>query len=73
VCEETPILTAGNLLAQQLFGWPMYLLNNVTGHNNHSNVVQGRAGEKETQVTQDNQLGVLGLVQRAGGVEVLPS
>jgi hypothetical protein len=36
-----------------------------------ADVVQGRAGEKETQVTQDNQLGVLGFVQRAGGVEVV--
>jgi omega-6 fatty acid desaturase (delta-12 desaturase) len=40
--EETPILTAGHLVAQQLFGWPMYLFNNVTGHNNHSKQPEGR-------------------------------
>jgi hypothetical protein len=33
--------------------------------------VQGGAGEEETKVTQGNQLGVLGLVQRAGRVEVV--
>lgn len=33
--------------------------------------VQGGADDEETKVTQGNQLGVLGLVQRAGGVEVV--
>lgn len=33
--------------------------------------VQEGASEEETQITQGNQLGVLGLVQRAGGVEVV--
>lgn len=33
--------------------------------------VQGSARKDKTQVTQDNQLGVLGLVQRAGGAEVV--
>ncbi|KAJ5588322.1 hypothetical protein N7537_011000 [Penicillium hordei] len=47
LCEETPILTAGNLLAQQLFGWPLYLLNNVTGHNNHSKQPEGRGVGKQ--------------------------
>lgn len=36
-----------------------------------ADVVQGGAGEEETKVTQGNQLGVLGLVQRAGRVEVV--
>lgn len=40
--EETPIATAGNLLAQQLFGWPMYLLRNVTGHDNHHKQTEGK-------------------------------
>ncbi|KAJ5224651.1 Fatty acid desaturase type 1 [Penicillium citrinum] len=40
--EETPILTASNMILQQLFGWPMYLITNVTGHNNHSKQPEGR-------------------------------
>jgi omega-6 fatty acid desaturase (delta-12 desaturase) len=44
--EETPILTASNLLLQQLFGWPLYLLINVTGHNNHSKQPEGRGKGK---------------------------
>ncbi|KAL1955543.1 hypothetical protein VTO42DRAFT_8422 [Malbranchea cinnamomea] len=44
--EETPILTATNLLLQQLFGWPMYLLTNVTGHNNHEDQREGRGKGK---------------------------
>lgn len=36
-----------------------------------ADVVQDGAGEEQTQVTQDNELGILGLVQRAGGVEVV--
>ncbi|KAJ5127147.1 Fatty acid desaturase type 1 [Penicillium atrosanguineum] len=44
--EETPILTASNLLLQQLFGWPMYLLINVTGHNNHEKQPEGRGKGK---------------------------
>ena len=33
--------------------------------------VQGSAGEEETEIRQGNQLGVPGLVQRAGRVEVV--
>ncbi|KAJ5917456.1 Fatty acid desaturase type 1 [Penicillium verhagenii] len=44
--EETPILTASNLLAQQLFGWLMYLATNVTGHNNHQKQPEGRGKGK---------------------------
>lgn len=29
--EETPIVTATNVILQQLLGWPMYLISNVTG------------------------------------------
>jgi omega-6 fatty acid desaturase (delta-12 desaturase) len=44
--EETPILTAMNLLLQQLFGWPTYLFTNVTGHNNHERQPEGRGKGK---------------------------
>lgn len=44
--EETPIVTALNLFAQQLVGWPMYLFANVTGHNNHENQPEGRGKGK---------------------------
>lgn len=40
--EETPIFTAGNLVAQQIFGWPLYLIMNVTGHNNHHKQTEGK-------------------------------
>ena len=33
--------------------------------------VQNRTGDSETEVTQENELSVLGLIQRAGGVEVV--
>lgn len=44
--EDTPILTATNLVLQQLFGWPMYLITNVTGHNNHEKQPEGRGKGK---------------------------
>jgi len=40
--EETPIATLFHLMIQQLFGWPMYLIANVTGHNNHDRQSEGR-------------------------------
>ncbi|KIW93059.1 uncharacterized protein Z519_06909 [Cladophialophora bantiana CBS 173.52] len=40
--EETPIATAYHLVSQQLFGWPMYLFTNVTGHNKHETQREGR-------------------------------
>jgi omega-6 fatty acid desaturase (delta-12 desaturase) len=40
--EETPIATFIHCVAQQLFGWPMYLFGNVTGHNNHERQHEGR-------------------------------
>ena len=45
--EETPIATAGNLVAQQLAGWLMYLSTNVTGHNFHSRQPEGRGKGKQ--------------------------
>ncbi|KAF3391828.1 hypothetical protein DPV78_010361 [Talaromyces pinophilus] len=44
--EETPILTATNMILQQLFGWPMYLFTNVTGHDNHERQIEGRGKGK---------------------------
>ncbi|KAI9368853.1 fatty acid desaturase-domain-containing protein [Aspergillus egyptiacus] len=44
--EETPIATATHLVLQQLFGWPMYLFTNVTGHNNHERQPEGRGKGK---------------------------
>jgi omega-6 fatty acid desaturase (delta-12 desaturase) len=46
LCEETPIATAYHLFAQQIGGWPMYLLANVTGHNNHESQREGRGKGK---------------------------
>ncbi|KAJ5975920.1 Fatty acid desaturase type 1 [Penicillium waksmanii] len=40
--EETPIATATHMILQQLFGWPLYLVSNVTGHNNHAKQPEGR-------------------------------
>ncbi|KAG6008100.1 Oleate hydroxylase fah12 [Claviceps maximensis] len=47
LCEETPIYTALHLLVQQLFGWPAYLIANVTGHNNHERQREGRGKGKK--------------------------
>jgi omega-6 fatty acid desaturase (delta-12 desaturase) len=45
--EETPISTALYLLGQQLVGWPLYITNNVTGHNYHENQREGRGKGKK--------------------------
>jgi omega-6 fatty acid desaturase (delta-12 desaturase) len=45
--EETPIATAIHLVAQQLGGWPMYLISNVTGHNNHERQAEGKGKGKK--------------------------
>lgn len=44
--EETPILTAFNLVGQQLFGWFLYLFTNVTGHDFHDRQQEGRGKGK---------------------------
>ncbi|PKY08811.1 oleate delta-12 desaturase [Aspergillus campestris IBT 28561] len=44
--EETPIATALHMILQQLFGWPLYLLTNVTGHNHHERQPEGRGKGK---------------------------
>ena len=47
VTEETPIATAINLIGQQLLGWPLYLLTNVTGHDCHGRQSEGRGKGKK--------------------------
>ena len=49
--EETPIATAIHLFAQQIGGWPMYLLSNVTGHNNHERQPEGKGKGKKNGLT----------------------
>ena len=45
--EETPIFTLGHMVGQQLAGWILYLMNNVTGHNNHAGQREGRGKGKQ--------------------------
>ena len=45
--EETPISSALYLLGQQLVGWPLYIIANVTGHNNHELQKEGRGKGKK--------------------------
>lgn len=45
--EETPIATATHMILQQLGGWPMYLMINVTGHNNHHKQLEGKGKGKK--------------------------
>ncbi|KAJ5358917.1 Oleate hydroxylase FAH12 [Penicillium cataractarum] len=45
--EETPIATATHMIGQQLFGWLLYLVINVTGHNNHEKQPEGRGKGKK--------------------------
>lgn len=44
--EETPINTFVYMITRQLLGWPMYLLRNTTGHNNHERQPEGRGKGK---------------------------
>ncbi|KJY01256.1 delta(12) fatty acid desaturase like protein [Zymoseptoria brevis] len=45
--EETPIYTAVSMIVQQLGGWPMYLIQNLTGHNNHEKQPEGKGVGKK--------------------------
>lgn len=45
--EETPIITAGSMIAQQLAGWLLYLTTNVTGHDHHERQIEGRGKGKK--------------------------
>ncbi|KAL9583907.1 MAG: hypothetical protein Q9212_002435 [Teloschistes hypoglaucus] len=44
--EETPIVTAGTMIGQQLVGWLWYISMNVTGHNHHERQPEGRGKGK---------------------------
>ncbi|PSN67829.1 delta(12) fatty acid desaturas-like protein [Corynespora cassiicola Philippines] len=45
--EETPIATLIHMVGQQLGGWPMYLISNVTGHNYHERQAEGKGKGKK--------------------------
>ena len=45
--EETPIMTAADLIGQQLVGWLLYLSINITGHNQHERQQEGRGKGKK--------------------------
>ncbi len=45
--EETPLHTLINLVLQQLFGWPNYLMTNITGHDYHEQQREGRGKGKK--------------------------
>ena len=45
--EETPIATAIHSIGQQLVGWPLYLISNVTGHNYHERQPEGKGKGKK--------------------------
>jgi omega-6 fatty acid desaturase (delta-12 desaturase) len=45
--EETPIATVLFHIGQQLVGWPMYLMTNVTGHNKHEKQIEGKGKGKQ--------------------------
>ncbi|KAL5446330.1 Oleate hydroxylase fah12 [Paraphaeosphaeria minitans] len=45
--EETPIATLIHSVLQQLGGWPMYLVANVTGHNYHERQPEGKGKGKK--------------------------
>ncbi|KAI4134398.1 MAG: hypothetical protein LQ347_001556 [Umbilicaria vellea] len=48
--EETPLYTAGHMIAQQLGGWLLYISFNVTGHNYHERQPEGRGKGKKNGV-----------------------
>jgi omega-6 fatty acid desaturase (delta-12 desaturase) len=45
--EETPLYTLTTLLGNQLVGWPMYLITNVTGHDCHERQIEGKGRGKQ--------------------------
>ncbi|PHH62671.1 hypothetical protein CDD81_6817 [Ophiocordyceps australis] len=48
--EETPLYTLVMLVAQQLIGWPNYLMTNVTGHDYHHRQREGRGQGKKNGI-----------------------
>ncbi|KNG50326.1 delta fatty acid desaturase [Stemphylium lycopersici] len=45
--EETPVYTLLHSIGQQLAGWPLYLITNVTGHNHHDRQIEGKGEGKK--------------------------
>lgn len=45
--EEAPLATIIHSVGQQLFGWPFYIITNVTGHNYHEDQREGRGKGKK--------------------------
>ncbi|KAL9006888.1 MAG: hypothetical protein Q9188_000343 [Gyalolechia gomerana] len=45
--EETPIATACSMIGQQVVGWLLYLVVNITGHNFHERQSEGRGKGKQ--------------------------
>lgn len=45
--EETPIATLLDLVGQQIAGWPLYIITNITGHNHHEGQREGRGKGKK--------------------------
>jgi len=48
--EETPIASLLWFIGQQLAGWPMYILTNVTGHNYHERQIEGKGVGKKNGI-----------------------
>jgi omega-6 fatty acid desaturase / acyl-lipid omega-6 desaturase (Delta-12 desaturase) len=47
IVEEAPIYTLAYLVARQIFGWPIHLVTNDTGHNFHELQAEGRGKGKK--------------------------
>ncbi|KAI1382379.1 oleate delta-12 desaturase [Hypoxylon crocopeplum] len=47
VVQDTPLYSAYFIFARLLFGWPVYLLTNDTGHNYHERQPEGRGKGKK--------------------------
>jgi omega-6 fatty acid desaturase / acyl-lipid omega-6 desaturase (Delta-12 desaturase) len=47
IVQDTPIYAAYYILTRLLFGWPVYLLTNNTGHNFHEKQPEGRGKGKK--------------------------
>jgi omega-6 fatty acid desaturase (delta-12 desaturase) len=45
--DETPIWTAIHMIGQQLIGWPLYLVINVTGHDRHDKQTEGKGKSRK--------------------------
>jgi omega-6 fatty acid desaturase (delta-12 desaturase) len=48
--EETPIATLLHSIGQQLAGWPLYIICNVTGHNYHERQAEGKGKGKRNGI-----------------------